>query len=146
MPDYRNSKQEDFLEELGNILDIKNPVKKEKDNKRKPLLEIAGDYVITADNFVKMILILIRIRSNIPVIMMGETGCGKTSLIRKLSEMKNEGEQKLKILNIHAGTNDDDIIYFINTEVIPAANEIMEAEKKKMYLLEMLNYGYFLMK
>ena len=146
MPDYRNSKQEVFLEELGNILDIKNPVKKEKGNERKPLLEIAGDYVITADNFVKMILILIRIRSNIPVIMMGETGCGKTSLIRKLSEMKNEGEQKLKILNIHAGTNDDDIIYFINTEVIPAANEIMEAEKKKMYLLEMLNYGYFLMK
>ena len=131
LPDYRNSKQEDFLEELGNILDIKNPVKKEKGNERKPLLEIAGDYVITADNFVKMILILIRIRSNIPVIMMGETGCGKTSLIRKLSEMKNEGEQKLKILNIHAGTNDDDIIYFINTEVIPAANEIMEAEKKK---------------
>ena len=34
-----------------------------------------------------MVLILLRIRANIPVIMMGETGCGKTSLIRKLSEM-----------------------------------------------------------
>ena len=48
-----------------------------------------------------LILILIRIRSDIPFIMMSETGCGKTSLIRKLSE--------IKILNIHEDTNDEDI-------------------------------------
>ena len=131
LPNYRNYTQEQFLTELKNILDIKNPVKPDKSNERKSLEEIAGDYVITADNFVKMILILIRIRSNIPVIMMGETGCGKTSLIRKLSEMKNEGEQKLKILNIHAGTNDEDIIKFINNDVIPEANKIKEEKEKK---------------
>ena len=33
-----------------------------------------------------MALILLKIRAGIPVIMMGETGCGKTSLIRKLSQ------------------------------------------------------------
>ena len=43
--------------------------------------------------------------------MMGETGFGKTSLIRKLSEMKNNGSnEKVKILNIHEDTNDEDII------------------------------------
>ena len=57
-----------------------------------------------------MILILLRIRSNVPVIMMGETGCGKTSLIRKLSELLNNGELKMETLNIHAGTNDKEII------------------------------------
>ena len=46
--------------------------------------------------------------------MMGETGCGKTSLIRKLSQMLNNGSTKqMKILNIHAGTTDKDIIKFI---------------------------------
>ena len=46
-----------------------------------------------------MILILIRIRANVPVIMMGETGCGKTLLRRKLSEMLNNGScEILKII------------------------------------------------
>ena len=136
LPKYNDKKFEkrDFLEELKNILDIKNPVESGTGSEWKSLEEIAGNYVFTADNFVKMVLILLRIRSNIPVIMMGETGCGKTSLIRKLSEMKNNGESdKMKILNIHAGTNDNDIISFINKSVIPYALEIAkqnEIEKK----------------
>ena len=44
------------------------------------------EYVLTCDNFMKCILIFMRIRSNIPVIMMGETGCGKTSLIKFLAK------------------------------------------------------------
>ena len=43
--------------------------------------DILGSYVYTPDNFIKVVLILMRIRVNIPVIMMGETGCGKTALI-----------------------------------------------------------------
>ena len=92
-----------------------------------------------------MVLILIRIRSGIPVIMMGETGCGKTSLIRKLSEMKNNGaKDKMKILNIHAGTNDEDIIEFINEKVIPEANDILvkEEENKINFLKNDMYFEY----
>ena len=60
-----------------------------------------------------MVLILLRIRENIPIIMMGETGCGKTSLIRKLSELINNGESKMEILNIHAGITDQEIVDFL---------------------------------
>ena len=130
LPDYKKFNQSEFLNELKNILNI-------GENQLKILEEITKDYVLTADNFVKMVLILLRIRSGIPVIMMGETGCGKTSLIRKLSEMKNEGDkEKMKILNIHAGTNDEDIINFLNKKVIPEAKKISEGEakKKKEYL------------
>ena len=127
----KNFDKINFLKELKDILSINNPVteaEKSKDSEYKSLEEISGNYVFTADNFVKMILILLRIRSNIPVIMMGETGCGKTSLIRKLSEMKNNGNaDKMKILNIHAGTNDNDIINFLKEKVIPDA-EILEKE------------------
>ena len=132
LPNYKKYNQIQFLQELKEILAIQNPVEKTTNNGDKiSLEEIAGNYVFTADNFVKMVLILLRIRANIPVIMMGETGCGKTSLIRKLSEMKNNGDKtKMKILNMHAGTNDNDIITFMKEKVIPEAEKITSDEKE----------------
>ena len=135
LPNYRKYTQKQFLKELKDILELPNPVERGVDE-RISLEEIAGNYVFTADNFVKMALILIRIRSNIPVIMMGETGCGKTSLIRKLSELKNDGNgDKMKILNIHAGTTDKDIIDFITNKVLNEACDlaIKEVERKFEY-------------
>ena len=138
LPNYVKYKPIDFLTELKNILDIHTPVTKEEAKGGISLEGISGDYVFTPDNFVKMVLILIRIRSGIPVIMMGETGCGKTSLIRKLSEMKNNGRKdKMKILNIHAGTNDEDIINFINEKVIPEANN--NSKEKLWVFLDEIN-------
>jgi len=94
--------QQDFVtfELIQDTLGLKNPIKKNISNsttkngdeeEKIPLSEIAKDYVFTVDNFIKMCLILIRLRARIPVIMMGETGCGKTSLIKKLSERCDYG-------------------------------------------------------
>ena len=143
--DYRNYELKDYLEELKSILAIINPIEtKSKDNDLKPLKEIMKDYVITEDNFLKMCLILIRIRANIPVIMMGETGCGKTSLIKKLSELKNNGKNLLITDNIHAGHTNEDIIDFIETKVIPEAKKLSQQEEnneiKKLYLKENMVY------
>ena len=114
---YRKFTHKMFLGEIKKILSINNPIykteKEEKNKDLKSIEEIVGEYVFTADNFIKMVLILLRIRENIPVIMMGETGCGKTSLIRKLSELINNGESKMKILNIHAGITDQEIVSFL---------------------------------
>jgi MoxR-like ATPase len=73
--------------------------------------------------------------------MMGETGCGKTLLIRKLSELMSNGENKMKILNIHAGTTDKEIVDFlfeqrkneknINKSIIEEAEELGKIELKK---------------
>ena len=117
LKNYTKFEHKMFLKEIKDILDLKNPVynseKNENNKEYKSIEEIVGEYVFTADNFIKMILILLRIRENIPVIMMGETGCGKTSLIRKLSELINNGESKMKILNIHAGITDKEIVEFL---------------------------------
>ena len=163
VPDYKNYSQFDFLYELKNILDLKNYATEEDKKKaindikkkleerpqdedlkedikliedRKSLEEIAGKYVFTADNFIKMILILLRIRANIPIIMMGETGCGKTSLIKMLSRLMNNGlEEKMKVKNIHAGTSDSDIIDFVDEITIDAQKyeeeDRKEAEERK---------------
>ena len=61
--------------------------------------KIVESYVFTSDNFIKLILISLRLRTNILVIMMGETGCGKTSLIRIIAKLKGI---KIHIFNIHA--------------------------------------------
>jgi ribosomal protein L40E len=36
--------------------------------------QLQNEYILTADNFVKMLLIYMRVQSNIPVLIMGETG------------------------------------------------------------------------
>ena len=55
-------------------------------------------YKITEDNYKKMILIFI-IFANVPVILIGETGCGKIELIKQLMKMLNKDrDKKLKIL------------------------------------------------
>jgi energy-coupling factor transporter ATP-binding protein EcfA2 len=108
----------EYLEILKKILDLKNPVnnKKKKKNDLKSLIEIIDEenYVITRDNFRKMILILYRIIANIPVILMGETGCGKTKLIKVLNQLLNNGQQKLKVLNIDPSYKDNDLIREMN--------------------------------
>ena len=102
----------------------------------KNLIDVVGSYVFTGDNFIKMILILHRIRANIPVIMMGETGCGKTSLIRIISELKMN---EMKILNIHAGITDDDIFQFmIKNNFIEGYEEELKKEEKENLLEEEL--------
>jgi len=132
LPNYKTYTQKQFLKELKNILDINNPIEKVKNSEKKSLEEIAGNYVFTADNFLKMVLILLRIRANIPVIMLGETGCGKKSLIRKLSELKNGGNKdKLKILNIHSYTTDEDICKFINEVIVIEAIDIISKESNE---------------
>lgn len=67
-------------------------------------------YALTPDNILKMVLILLRVRANIPVIIMGETGCGKTSLVRYLAKTC---DVPLHVLNFHAGVAETEIINFV---------------------------------
>ncbi|CAB5182170.1 unnamed protein product [Rhizophagus irregularis] len=56
-----------------------------------------------------MALILLRARANIPVIVCGEAGCGKTSLIAYLAMMV---EVQFLALNLHAGIDEGIIMRF----------------------------------
>jgi E3 ubiquitin-protein ligase RNF213 len=62
---------------------------------------------LTPENYYKIGLIFIRIQAKIPVILMGETGIGKTSLIRLLSNITND---IIRIINIHAGVTSEELI------------------------------------
>ena len=84
-------------------------------------------YVLTLDNFLKMILISQRIDANIPVVMMGETGCGKTSVIRYLSLVCGT---KMHIVNFHAGIDEKQILQ----EISCVSHEASSASEKSIWL------------
>ena len=122
-----------FLKRLKNILNLPNEVDKTEGNLKSliSILNIGSDnYVITEDNYKKMVLLIYRIKANVPVIIMGETGCGKTSLIKKLSQILNNGEELVRIINIHPGITDEEISIKMN-EINQKAKEAEYIDKEK---------------
>ena len=71
-------------------------------------------YVLTIDNLLKMLSILLRMKYNLPVVIMGETGCGKSSLIRQLCAII---KMPLFVLNIHGGMSDHDVIVWLKNKI-----------------------------
>lgn len=63
-------------------------------------------YELTTDNMLKILAIEMRFRCDIPVIIMGETGCGKTRLIRFLSDLRRgcTDAETLRLVKVHGGT------------------------------------------
>lgn len=63
-------------------------------------------YELTTDNMLKILAIEMRFRCGIPVIIMGETGCGKTRLIKFLSDLRRGSveAETMKLVKVHGGT------------------------------------------
>jgi hypothetical protein len=66
-----------------------------------------GRFCVTYDTILKMIAIFTRIRCGIPVVLMGECGCGKTALLNYMSDYL---DIPLVNLDIHGGTTAADIV------------------------------------
>lgn len=66
-------------------------------------------YELTTDNILKMLAIHMRFRCGIPVIIMGETGCGKTRLIKFICELQRGrvATQNMKLVKVHGGTTSE---------------------------------------
>ena len=87
---------------LCNVMGLPTPGKLGKD----PDLT----YELTLDNSLKMMAIFLRFNCNIPVVIMGETGCGKTRLVNFFSLMHMRKLTKnLVHVKIHGGTSAQDI-------------------------------------
>lgn len=76
------------------------------------------NYQITVDNALKLVAIYLRFVSNIPVVIMGETGCGKTRLIRFLADLYRDefGKESRDILihvKVHGGMTSEEIVKYV---------------------------------
>ena len=123
---YKSTKY--YLKLLKKILDL--PYSEET---LLSIIEEKNNYVITNDNFKKMVLLIYLINANIPVIIMGETGCGKTSLITKLNQIVNGGKITVIKINIHSGITDE--ILCERIEQINKEAEDLKVEGKELWVL-----------
>jgi len=85
-----------------------------------------------------MVLILYRIMANIPVILMGETGCGKTGLIRKLYQLKNIGENmapKNNTVNLNSTIDIENLIKKIDEIYKLAKAKVKKDKENKEFLV-----------
>ncbi|RUP51300.1 LOW QUALITY PROTEIN: hypothetical protein BC936DRAFT_148836 [Jimgerdemannia flammicorona] len=58
-----------------------------------------------------MAIMLLRVRANVPVILCGEAGCGKTSLIHFLSRVVEVSH--FEVMNLHAGITENKVVQFM---------------------------------
>jgi hypothetical protein len=116
---YYDWTQEQFLQKLqlaaGIPLDAQNPDPK---------------YVLTVDSTKKILSLLVRLNVGLPSIVMGSTGCGKTSMVHFIARLLNQGrlladlEQDNKFFAIRAdgGTSTDDIEAVVSRAIMSAEN------------------------
>ena len=122
--DYKSLSHEKFIKEIQILFSLHNNMEEED---IKEICEKNGNYIFVSDNYIKMVRILLNIEAKIPVILMGETGVGKTKLLEILATLYGKGKAKWKTLQIHAGINDKNIVDFIDE----VNNEVNEKEKEE---------------
>ena len=100
---------------------------------KETLSQLRAEYALTPDNLLKMVLIILRVKSQVPVIIMGETGCGKTSLIRYLAAI---ADVDFEVLSIHAGIEEEEIISVIYENNDQA---LLSPERERWLFLDEIN-------
>ena len=79
---------------------------------------IMSTFTLTIDNIMKMLAVFYRTRCGMPVVIMGETGCGKTYSIQFLATFLDVPFYKL---DVHGGLTQADIVEFMSEENGPIA-------------------------
>ncbi|KAL3853049.1 hypothetical protein ACJMK2_016632 [Sinanodonta woodiana] len=130
LPDFAKMDQGDLQDILQKVART-NP----KCIPKEELQEMEKYYALTPDNLLKMVLIMLRIRAHIPVIVMGETGCGKTSLIKYLSEICGVD---FYVKTIHAGIAEEDILQTVS-DVNLKALSLCETNEQVWLFLDEIN-------
>ncbi|ETO02399.1 hypothetical protein RFI_35037, partial [Reticulomyxa filosa] len=102
--------EEAQFKKLDLLLRICGGYQTNDENKRKikveQLLKKHNDYALTFDNILKIVAIFFRLKSSIPVLIMGETGCGKTKLLKFMASALNI---QMTSIDVHGGYTVEDL-------------------------------------
>jgi hypothetical protein len=105
-------------EKIGKLLNVMNI----KWHYNEQIVDPDPSYELTMDNLLKMLAIYMRMRADIPIIIMGETGCGKTRLVRYMCDLQKNPKDSRKFNNmylvkVHGGITSRDIENHLNKAV-----------------------------
>ena len=98
-------------------------------------------YELTSDNVMKMLAIHMRFRSNIPVVIMGETGSGKTRLVKFMCDLLrgNQKVQNLLIMKTHGGITKENIYDMVLKAIIQAQINTRKGVKQTVLFFDEAN-------
>ena len=74
-------------------------------------------FALTVDNVMKMTALYIRITSGVPVVLMGESGCGKSAVVSFLATFLGI---RVFTLDVHGGLEEEDVVEFVSGAVANA--------------------------
>lgn len=86
-------------------------------------------YVLNKDNMIKILLIHQKLEANLPILIMGETGCGKTYLLEYYAKVIKKGQVEFETYVLHAGVTEEALIKYIQAK-IKKAKEFSEQKGK----------------
>ena len=97
-----------------------------------------SSYELTVDNLTKIMAIHMRFRCGIPVVVMGETGCGKTRLIRYMCALQaqEKGCKNMLLMKVHGGVTRQDVIDKVETAQKLAQRNSRESMKTVLFFDE----------
>ena len=129
------------------------------------------NYELTSDNVIKILATHTRLRCGIPVVIIGETGCGKTRLIRYMCllqalgakdpktgiEVQTAGLQNMLLLKVHGGVTRTEIIqmvkysgrYGVPTSMygsLPTCHFLVRVTSHSHFLVRLTSYSHFLVR
>jgi hypothetical protein len=70
-------------------------------------------YTFTCDNYIKILMILKRVNSKLPVVISGATGCGKSYLIEFIAKCLFKATDKFCLMTLHSGVTEQELEDFL---------------------------------
>lgn len=106
LPDYRLMSDAELKAVLFSVFPrVSDPVCPSEERRLEQLY--TAQFVMTADTHYKMMMVYLRAIAQQPVVIMGETGCGKTFLVRYFVRIVLKA--RLLLYSLHAGTSNTDL-------------------------------------
>lgn len=90
--------------------------------------EVDPSYELTSDNMLKMMAIFMRFTVSIPIIIMGETGVGKTRLVNFMCALMRRGKdvENFFILKMHGGITERDVFDIVRKGIKHSRKNILK--------------------
>jgi hypothetical protein len=92
------------------------------------------NYILTPDNFLKIVKVIQKVEYNMPLILCGNTGCGKTYLITFIAECIFQ--ENLRRLTMHSGTDEMEFKRIIEAHVKILSEDQVNSKRKWIFFDE----------
>ena len=137
IPNNFDSLSDDIkLRTLCRILGVERENVSNMKNIQSAMKDPDSSYKLTADNVKKLLATYMRMRAGIPVVIMGETGCGKTRMIKYLCDILKARKRckNIILMKVHGGLSKKTINQKVE-EALKVANENYHHYNVKMTVM-----------